>query len=90
MSTRIHLSEEEVYDIFKQIFHHEEDALAATIQLFGGDSWDEEEQQKMMRVETIYPMDLELHIEGTPFVATALERLRNWKRPNRLKEHNLF
>jgi hypothetical protein len=32
-----------VYDIFRQIFHNEEDALTATIQLFGGDSWDEEE-----------------------------------------------
>jgi hypothetical protein len=26
-----HLTEEEVYDIFRQIFHSEEDALAATI-----------------------------------------------------------
>jgi hypothetical protein len=32
------------YDIFRQIFHNEEDALAATIQLFRGDpiSWDED------------------------------------------------
>jgi hypothetical protein len=41
--SRVHLTEEEVYDIFRQIFHNEEDALTATIQLFGGDSWDEEE-----------------------------------------------
>jgi hypothetical protein len=34
--SRVHLSEEEVYDIFRNIFN-EEDALAATIQLFGGD-----------------------------------------------------
>jgi hypothetical protein len=40
--TYLHLTEEEVYDIFRQIFHNEEDALAATIQLFGGQSWDEE------------------------------------------------
>jgi hypothetical protein len=42
MSTRIHLSEEEVYDIFRQIFTAEEDALAATLQLFNGESWEEE------------------------------------------------
>jgi len=41
--TRIHLTEEETYDIFRNVFHNEEDALAATIQLFGGESWDEEE-----------------------------------------------
>lgn len=42
MTSRIHLIEEEVYDIFRGIFHNEEDALAATIQLFRGDpiSWD--------------------------------------------------
>jgi hypothetical protein len=35
---------EEVYDIFRNIFHNEEDALAATIQLIRGDpiSWDED------------------------------------------------
>jgi hypothetical protein len=35
---------EEVYDIFRNVFHNEEDALAATIQLFRGDpiSWDED------------------------------------------------
>jgi hypothetical protein len=40
--TRIHLTEEEIYDIFRGIFHNEEDVLAATIQLFSGDSkeWD--------------------------------------------------
>ena len=40
----IHQTEEEVYDIFRDIFHNEEDALAATIQLFRGDpiSWDED------------------------------------------------
>jgi hypothetical protein len=44
MTSRIHLTEEEVYDIFRNIFHNEEDALAATIQLFRGDpiSWDED------------------------------------------------
>jgi hypothetical protein len=44
MTSRIHLSEEEVYGIFRQIFHNEEDALAATIQLFRGDpiSWAED------------------------------------------------
>ncbi len=31
----------EVYNIFRDIFHNEEDALAATIQLFGGQIWDE-------------------------------------------------
>jgi hypothetical protein len=42
--SRIHLTEEEVNDIFRNIFHNEEDALAATIQLFRGDpiSWDED------------------------------------------------
>jgi hypothetical protein len=42
--SRIHLTEEEVYDIFRDIFHNEEDALAATIQLFRGDqiNWDED------------------------------------------------
>jgi hypothetical protein len=42
--SRIHQMEEEVYDIFRNIFHNEEDALAATIQLFRGDpiSWDED------------------------------------------------
>ncbi|MDQ3839731.1 MAG: hypothetical protein M3297_10735 [Thermoproteota archaeon] len=40
--SRFHLTEEEVYDIFsydifRAIFANEEDALAATIQLFGGD-----------------------------------------------------
>jgi hypothetical protein len=41
---RIHLTEEEVYDIFRNVFHNGEDALAATIQLFRGDpiSWDED------------------------------------------------
>jgi hypothetical protein len=32
---------EECYDIFRQIFHNEEDALAATIQLFREEYWDE-------------------------------------------------
>jgi hypothetical protein len=42
--SRVHLTEEEVYDIFRNVFHNEEDALAATIQLFRGDpiSWDED------------------------------------------------
>jgi hypothetical protein len=42
--SRIHLTEEEVYDILRDIFHNEEDALAATIQLFRGDpiTWDED------------------------------------------------
>jgi hypothetical protein len=40
--SRIHLTEEEVYDIFRQIFANEEDALAATIQLFSGESLGEE------------------------------------------------
>jgi hypothetical protein len=35
--SRLHLTEEEVYDIFRNIFHNEEDALAATIQLFSGE-----------------------------------------------------
>jgi hypothetical protein len=48
--SRFHLTEEEVYDIFsydifRAIFANEEDALAATIQLFGGDpvgeSWED-------------------------------------------------
>jgi hypothetical protein len=39
---RLHLTHEEVYDIFRQIFHHEEDALAATIQIFVDQSWDED------------------------------------------------
>jgi hypothetical protein len=39
---RLHLTHEEVYDIFREIFHNEEDALAATIQLFGGENWEEE------------------------------------------------
>jgi hypothetical protein len=44
VSSKLLLSEEEVYDIFQNIFHNEEDALAATIQLFRGDpiSWDED------------------------------------------------
>jgi hypothetical protein len=32
--TYLHLTEEEVHDIFREVFHNEEDALAATIQLF--------------------------------------------------------
>jgi hypothetical protein len=40
--SRIHLTEEEVYDIFRNVFHNEEDALAATIQLFSGESLGEE------------------------------------------------
>jgi hypothetical protein len=42
--SRIHLTEEEVYDIFRNIAHNEEDALAATIQVFRGDpiSWVED------------------------------------------------
>ena len=42
--SRIRLSEEEVYDIFRNIFHHEEDALAATIQLFSREpiGWEED------------------------------------------------
>ena len=41
---RLHLTEEEVFDIFRQIFANEEDALAATIQLFIGDpiGWGED------------------------------------------------
>jgi hypothetical protein len=41
--SRIRMTEE-FYDIFRGIFHNEEDALAATIQLFRGDpiSWDED------------------------------------------------
>jgi hypothetical protein len=32
-----------IYDLFRQTFANEEDALAATVQLFaGGDDWDEE------------------------------------------------
>jgi hypothetical protein len=44
MTSRIHLTEEEVYDIFRNVFHNEEDALAGTLQLFRGDpiSWDED------------------------------------------------
>lgn len=42
MTSRIHLTEEEVYDLFRNVFHNEEDALAATIQLFGGENWEEE------------------------------------------------
>ena len=42
MTSRLHLTGEEVFDIFRQIFANEEDALAATIQLFGGEDWDEE------------------------------------------------
>jgi hypothetical protein len=44
--SRIHLTEEEVYDIFRQIFAYDEDALAATIQQFRGDpiSWDEDHE----------------------------------------------
>jgi hypothetical protein len=40
----VNFTEEDIYDIFRQIFHNEEDALAATIQLFRGDpnSWDED------------------------------------------------
>jgi hypothetical protein len=38
---RLHLTEEEVYDIFRNIFSHEE-ALAATIQLFSSESWSED------------------------------------------------
>lgn len=41
MASRIHLTEEEVYDIFRNIFHSEEDVLAAITQLFGGENWDE-------------------------------------------------
>ncbi|HEU4444689.1 MAG TPA: hypothetical protein VFR94_08445 [Nitrososphaeraceae archaeon] len=43
IASSIHLKEEEVYDIFRNIFHNEEDALAATIQLFRGDPipWDQ-------------------------------------------------
>jgi hypothetical protein len=36
-STRIPFTPEEVYDIFRQIFHNHDDAMAATLQLFGGD-----------------------------------------------------
>jgi hypothetical protein len=39
---RLHLTEEEIYDIFRNIFHNEEDALAATLQLFRGESWSED------------------------------------------------
>jgi hypothetical protein len=44
LSPPIHLTEEEVYDIFRDIFHNEKDASAATIQLFRGDpiGWDED------------------------------------------------
>jgi hypothetical protein len=38
----LHLTEEEVYDIFRNIFSHEDDALAATLQLFSGESWSED------------------------------------------------
>jgi hypothetical protein len=37
MPSRIHSTEEEVYDIFREVFHNEEDALAATIQLFSNE-----------------------------------------------------
>jgi hypothetical protein len=40
--TYLHLTEEEIYDIFRQIFANEEDALAATLQLFSGERWDED------------------------------------------------
>jgi hypothetical protein len=39
---RLHLSEEEIYDIFRAIFHNEEDARAAMIQLFGDEDYHEE------------------------------------------------
>jgi hypothetical protein len=41
---RVPFTMEEYYDIFRQIFHNEEDALAATIQLFREDpiSWAED------------------------------------------------
>jgi hypothetical protein len=42
ISPVLHLTEEEVYEIFRKIFPHEEDALAATIQLFNGESWSED------------------------------------------------
>jgi hypothetical protein len=32
---RPHLTEDEIFDIFRKIFHNEEDALAATLRLFG-------------------------------------------------------
>lgn len=43
-SLRVPFTMEECYDIFRGIFHNEEDARAAVLQLFGGngDNWDEE------------------------------------------------
>jgi hypothetical protein len=43
---RLHLDPEEIYDIFCAIFHNEEDALAATRQLFSGQEWDQEEKER--------------------------------------------
>jgi hypothetical protein len=40
MASHIQLSEEEVYDIFRDIFHNEEDARAAVLQLFGGEDYE--------------------------------------------------
>ena len=37
-NTRVPFSMEDCYDIFRNIFHNEEDARAAVLQLFGGDS----------------------------------------------------
>jgi hypothetical protein len=39
---RVPFTMEECYDIFRQMFHNEEDALAGTIQRFRGESWDED------------------------------------------------
>jgi hypothetical protein len=41
-SARVPFSMEDCYDIFRAIFHNEEDALAAMIRLFVGESWGEE------------------------------------------------
>ena len=41
-STHVPFTMEECYDIFRNIFHNKEDARAAVLQLFGGESWGEE------------------------------------------------
>jgi hypothetical protein len=37
---RVPFTMEECYDIFRQIFHNEEDARAAVLHLFGGEDYE--------------------------------------------------
>jgi hypothetical protein len=41
-SARVPFSMEDCYDIFRQMFHSEEDARATVLFVFVGESWDED------------------------------------------------